>query len=92
MNIIRVENVKNVSATTYSLTVRVEKFKETKIQHVIVVLSEDDIINDNSLLKLIGVNIYVLLVPRKLRFTFNETEYFKKLQIGLVENHTITYF
>ena len=92
MNIIRVENVKNVSATTYSLTVRVEKFKETNIQHVIVVLSEDDIINDNSLLKLIGVNIDVLLVPRKLRFTFNETEYFKKLQIGLMENHTITYF
>lgn len=92
MNIIRIENVKNISSTTYSLTVRVEKFKETNKSHVIVVLGDDDIMNDNTLLKLIGVNIDALLIPRKLKFTFNETEYFKKIQPSLVEDYTITYF
>ena len=92
MNIIRIENVKSVFATTYSLTVHVEKFKETNKPHAIVVLGEEDIANDNTLLKIIGVNIDVLLIPRKLKFTFNETEYFKKLQPSLVEDYTITYF
>lgn len=92
MNIIRIENVKDISSTKYSLTIRVEKFKETNIQHAIVVLSEDDISDINTVLKLRGFNIDILLIPKKFQYTLPKTEYFKILQGQLSKDYTITYF
>jgi hypothetical protein len=94
MNIIRTENVKSVSATTYSLTVYVEKCKDlNKPQHLTVILSDDDLTNINSLVKLKGYIIDTLVIPKKYRFTFNDTEHYKILQGQLRENnYTITYF
>ena len=92
MNIIRVENVKSSLATTYSLTLTVEKYKDLNKEHTIVVLNEEDIKNTNTLLKLRGVNINILMIPKKYKFSFNETDYFKMLEIQLDENYKVTYY
>lgn len=92
MNIIRLENVKSSMATTYSLTLNVEKNKDIGKTFVIVILNEDDVNNDNSLIKLRGFNINVLAIPKKIKFTFNEGEYFKALELQLDKDYKITYY
>lgn len=92
MNIIRLENVKSTLATTYSLTLNVEKNKDIGKHFVIVVLDEEDIENKNTLIKLKGINIDVLLIPKKLKYSFNESEYFEVLSLQLNKENNITYY
>ena len=74
MNIIRVDNIKGCLATTFSLTLNVEKYKDIKKECTLVVLSEDDIESDVTLVKLKGLNISILVLPKKVKFIFNETK------------------
>lgn len=92
MNIIRLDNVKSALATTYSLTLNVEKNKDIQKHFVIVVLDEEDIENKNTLIKLKGLNIDVLMIPKKLKFSFNESEYFDVLSSQLNKENYITYY
>lgn len=92
MNIIRLDNVKSALATTYSLTLNVEKNKDIQKHFVIVVLDEEDIENKNTLIKLKGLNIDVLMIPKKLKFSFNESEYFDVLSSQLNKENHITYY
>lgn len=92
MNIIRLDNIKSSLATTYSLTLNVEKHKDLVKSFIIVVLDEDDLENMNTLIKLRGFKIDVLMIPKKWKFSFNETKYYKSLSAQLDENHKITYF
>lgn len=92
MNIIRLDNVKSTLATTYSLTLNVEKNKDIGNHFVIVVLDEDDINNINTIIKLKGINIDVLMIPNKVKFTFNESKYFDALLSQLNKEYYITYY
>lgn len=92
MNIIRLDNVKSSLATSYSLTLNIEKYKDLKKPFTIVILNESDINNINSLIKLRGVSITILIIPQKFKFTFNETKYYNNLMTQLDEDYKITYF
>lgn len=92
MNIIRLDNVKSALATTYSLTLNVEKNKDIQKHFVIVVLDEEDIENKNTLIKLKGLNIDVLMIPKKLKFSFNDSEYFDVLSSQLNKENYLTYY
>ena len=92
MNIIRVDNVKSVLSTTYSLTLNVEKYKDLEKHTTIVVLDEEDIGNRNTTIKLKGISIDILIIPKKFKFTFNETEYHDIISAQLSTNYNITYY
>jgi len=51
---------------------------------VIIVLSEDDMENDNIINKLRGYTINGLLIPRKYRYTYKENKTFIILQPTLI--------
>jgi hypothetical protein len=57
-----------------------------------VVLSAEDIENINSLINLRGYSIYVLLIPKKYKFTFNDTDYHKSIVANLMPNYVISYY
>jgi len=92
MNIIRIDNAKSTLSTTYSLTVNVEKHKDINKTLTVVILSEDDIDNENSLIKLKGINIDVLILPKKHKFSFNDTKYYDHIVSQFTENYNITYY
>lgn len=92
MNIIRLDNVKSNLATTYSLTLNIEKHKELNKPYVIVVLSEEDINNMNSLIKLKALTINTLMIPKSFKFSFNESKYYESLVAQLDKEHNITYY
>lgn len=92
MNIIRLDNVKSSLATSYSLTLNIEKYKDIKKTFTIVILDEEDINNINSLIKLRGFSIAILIIPKKFKFTFNETKYYNELMSQLDKDYKITYF
>ena len=92
MNIIRLDNVKSSLATTYSLTLNVEKNKDLEKKFTIVVLDEEDVNNMNTLIKLKGFNINVLLLPKKIKFSFNESKYFEEISSQLDKDYKITYY
>lgn len=92
MNIVRIDNIKGCLATTYSLTLNVEKYKDLKKDCALVILSEEDIENENTLIKLKGININILMLPKKYKFIFDETKYFKHLASQLLEDYKITYY
>lgn len=92
MNIIRVDNAKGVLSTTFSLTVNVEKHKDINKTLTVVILSEEDIENPNSLIKLKGINIDVLVLPKKNKFSFNETKYFDIISSQFSKDYNITYY
>lgn len=92
MNIIRLDNVKSSLATTYSLTLNVEKNKDLEKKFTIVVLDEEDVNNMNTLIKLKGFNINVLMLPKKIKFSFNESKYFEEISSQLDKDYKITYY
>jgi len=92
MNIIRIDNAKSTLSTAYSLTVNVEKYKDISKILTVVILSEEDIDNENSLIKLKGINIDVLILPKKHKFSFNDTKYYEHLIPQFSENYNITYY
>lgn len=92
MNIIRLDNIKSSLSTTYSLTLNVEKHKDLNKRFTIVVLDEDDVENINSLVKLKGISINVLIIPKKFKYSFNESKYYKEIMSQLDKNYEITYF
>jgi len=92
MNIIRIDNAKSTLSTTYSLTVNVEKHKDINKILTVVILSEEDIENENSLIKLKGINIDVLVLPKKHKFSFNETKYYEHLISQFSKDYNVTYY
>lgn len=93
MNIIKVENVKGFFGSTHKVEVRTgyKKNGESTFS-TIVVLDGEDIENDNTIVKLKTHNIDCLLIPKKYKFTFNETKCFKWITPYLVKDFTISYF
>ena len=92
MNIIRVDNVKSVLPTTFSLTLNIEKHKDLNKTYTIVILDEDDIANSNTLIKLKGISISCLIIPKKFKYTFNETKYYDVLKSQMEKDDCVTYY
>lgn len=92
MNIIRIDNAKSTLSTAYSLTVNVEKHKDINKTLTVVILSEEDIENANSVIKLKGINIDIIVLPKKHKFSFNETKYYEVISSQLTKDHNITYY
>lgn len=91
MNIIKVENGKGIIASAHSLELKAERNQNTN-KAIIVILSDEDIENDNTLIKLRGYDIDALIVPKKRKYTFNETAYFEKLKPQLNKGNYISYY
>lgn len=92
MNIVKIDNFKSAVGFTNKVEINVEKNKDIKKQGVLVVLSAEDIENTNSLINLKGYSIYVLLIPKKYKFTFNDTDYHKLIIANLMPNYVISYY
>src|ERR1035437_3440127 len=91
MNIIKVENVRRINGFVNRLQV-LSDYKYNPNKSTIVVLSEDDILNENSLIKLRGFIISSLLLPKKYKYTFNDTKVGKLIVPNLEKNNVISYY
>jgi hypothetical protein len=92
MNIIRTENVKSTLSTSYSLTLNIEKHKDLNKSCTIVILDGDDIENMNSLIKLKGIVIDILIIPKKFKYTMNDTKYYDVISTQFDKDYKITYY
>ena len=91
MNIIKIENYKSCFGSTHSIEIKSDHTLNVNKGYIIV-LSEEDINNLNTLIKLRGYLIDVLLIPKKFKFTFNDTDYYNLIKIQLSKRHTISYY
>ena len=58
MNIVKIENVKRITGTNKGLTITSNTIKEGRAGNMtVVVLSEDDMMNDNVVVRLRGYTI-----------------------------------
>jgi hypothetical protein len=94
MNIIKLHNITGIDAHSHSLEINTGKQYLTSGDKmtVMAILNEDEINNRNTIIKVKGYNIDVLLIPTKFKYTFFETELGKIIQLYLTKNHKITYF
>lgn len=91
MNIIKINNIKSVLSMAHSLEIKSNERFDNKIT-TMVILDEQDIQNENRVMKLRGYLISILLLPSKYKYTFNETPMGKKIQPNLIENVEISYY
>jgi len=93
MNIIRINNIKNVHANAHSIEIKTESNLSSDKRHTMVILSEEDMINDNLVNnKLRGLGIDILLIPKKYKYTFDQTPIAKEIKLCLYQNHEISYY
>lgn len=91
MNIIKLENVGRVTPFLNKLEIGSNYHAKEKFSYM-VVLSEDDINNSNSFIKLKDISISILLLPKKYKFTFNDTEMGKLVLTNLDSKSIISYY
>lgn len=71
MNIIKIENVSNIQGFHNKLEISTKGKSISQYSNTtLVVFSEEDVHNDNCLIKLRGYNINALLIPKKYKYTF----------------------
>ena len=92
MNIIKIENCRRIDGFSSRLEVKTNYKYNDSFNAFIVILSEEDIKNDNCLLKLRGVTISGLLIPKKYKYTFNESPIYKYVTMNLVKDFAISYY
>lgn len=90
MNIINLENFKSVLSSTHRLELKTD-FKVKK-NGTLVVLSEEDILNDNAYRKLIGYSIDVLIIPKKYKYTFQTTPIYKNISKGFSKEFYLSFY
>lgn len=91
MNIINIENVRRIEGFNNKVEIKSDYKYSDKISTV-VILNEDDINNDNSTIKLRGVVISALLIPKRNKYTFADTNVGKLLKPCLTEKSIISYY
>ncbi len=93
MNIIRVENLRSVIGYANKLEVNTG-YKKDGVSHYnnIVILDADDIENDNTLIKFRGMVIDALMIPKKYKYTFNESKYYSVIKDSFKDTTVISYF
>lgn len=73
MNIVRIENVKDIDTLNGKIDIKSNQHHTNESVNM-VILSADDINNDNSMIALKGYSIRILVIPKKYRYTFYETK------------------
>lgn len=91
MNIIKIENVRTINGFDNRLEI-IGNYQYDAKYSTLIILSEDDILNDNSLLKLKGYSISALLLPKKYKYTFNDLPVGKLIVPNLEKNTVISYY
>ena len=91
MNIIKVENVRRIESFNHKLEIKSD-YKYSDNISTVVVLSEEDIDNVNSVIKLKGYSISALLIPKRKKYTFFETKVGEIVKQSLTEKSVISYY
>lgn len=91
MNIIKVENVRRIEGFNNRIEIKSD-YKYSDKTSALVILNEDDINNDNSIIKLRGLMISVLLIPKRNKYTFADTSVGKLVKSCLTEKSIISYY
>jgi hypothetical protein len=92
MNIIKIQNYKNVLSTTNTVEIKSD-YGLGNNNGIMVVLNEDDINDGKFLLNLRGYFIDVLLIPKKYKTGgFSNTNHYDVIKIYLSKNHRISYY
>ena len=99
MNIINIENIGRIDSFNNRLDIKNGKFSSSENGEylpskngIIVVLSDDDVNNDNCLVKLRGITANILLLPKKYKYTFNDTLTGKKIKPNLTDYCGVSYY
>lgn len=92
MNIIKIENCRRIDGFSSRLEVKTNYKYNDSFNAFIVILSEEDIQNDNCYKKLMGVAITGLLIPKKYKYTFNESPIYKYINMNFVKDFAISYY
>lgn len=91
MNKIKINGVKNILATNNSVEIKTDfKYHDKLID--IIILSEDDILNDNKLIKLRGYMIGCLIIPMKFKYILKDQKSYEILKPSISDKTIITYY
>lgn len=91
MNIIKLENVNKVNTFNHKLEIK-SNYRHDETSTIMVILSEEDVNNDNCVIKLRGYIVKILILPKKYKFTFNDTKTYKAIINNLSDNFIISYY
>jgi hypothetical protein len=92
MNIISIENTKRFNSFSNKVEIS-SNYKYSDNKNYLLILNDDDINNDNCIIKLRGYSISCLLIPKRYRFTFfDETPIGKIIRRNLTEDFSISYY
>lgn len=91
MNKIRVNGVKRVIGFNNRVEIKTD-FKNFDKLSDMVILNEEDILNKNKMIKIRGMYISCLFIPRKFRYTFEEQESYDIIKPCLTKDSVISYY
>lgn len=91
MNIIKIENIGRINSFNNRLDIKNGNNLPDKFS-TMVVLSDDDINNENCLIKLRGYLVNILLLPKKYKYTFNDTLTGQMITHNLITGCVISYY
>lgn len=89
MNIIKINNIKKIVGTSRGLDIKTNETFIDKDRYILI-LNEEDINNENRIVKLKGYDFECFIIPNKFKYTFNETKLGKLILHQL--SGVITYY
>lgn len=91
MNIVKIGNIGKITSFNNKLEIN-SNIRVNDKTGIMVILSDDDVINENSLIKLRGTVIDILILPKKYKFTFNDTKTGQLIKLNYNEKIVISYY
>lgn len=91
MNIVKIGNIGKITSYNNKLEIN-SNIRVNNETGIMVILSDDDVYNENSLIKLRGTVINILILPKKYKFTFNDTKTGQLIKYNLNEKTVISYY
>lgn len=92
MNIIKIQNVGKINSFNNRLDIKSNVVFNSTKDKLMVVLSDDDVNNENCLIKLRGYVVNILLIPKKYKYTFNNTLTGQMIIPNLITGCIISYY
>jgi len=91
MNIVKIGNIGKITSYNNRLEIN-SNIRINDKTGIMVILSDDDVINENSLVKIRGAVIDILILPRKYKFIFNDTKTGQLIKFNYNEKVVISYY
>jgi len=91
MNKIKINGVKRIIGFNNSIEIKTD-FNYINKTSEIIILSEEDILNDNMVIKLRGIAIACLFIPKKFKNSFSEQKIYDLIIPQLTKNSVISYY